>query len=471
MKLPADAQRRVLDEFGRGRLPDARLTARLLDVVEAVAAGPARTLPAALLDGAALEGAYRLLNNDRVTFEGVHEEHAAKTRQRAVEARDVLVIHDTTACAFPHADADEIGYLSTGKAGFYVHAALVTSLDASARPLGVAHAEVVTRPAKTRGRSRHTQGSATARDEDREFLRWNRGVAATAELLDDVDNVTHVMDSESDSYALLAPMVATGKRFVVRSCHNRTARASAAEEWLKLDTLSKRGDVAFERTVTLSKRRKTQRPERSKRRQPREERIARLSVSATQVTLRGPRYVDTVAQVVVNLVRVFEAKPPRGETPVEWLLLTTEPIDTAIHIERIVDIYRRRWLIEEFFKALKSGCKYTERQFESLHALVNLLAIFLPIATEILWLRSKARTTPDAPATEAFTTTQLDVLRTMGHRPLGATPTVAEAVWALAGLAGHRPSNGEPGWQILATAYRDLTAFEAGWKAAMAQKK
>ena len=466
MKLPASSRSRVRDEFGRGRLPDRRLQERLLAVVEALSANPAAGLPAALRDAAALEGAYRLVNNQRVTFEGIHEEHAAKTRQRAVVAKDVLVIHDTTACAFPHADAAEIGFLSTGKAGFYVHTSLVTSMESgAARPLGVAHTEVVSRPKRTQGRSRHTHASVTANDEDREFLRWNRGVAACAELLRDVDTVVHVMDSEGDSFALLAPMVAANQRFVVRSCHNRAARASSGEEWLKLDALSRRGDVVVERTVKLSRRKKTDRPERSSRKQPREERTAKLSVSATQVTFRGPRYAKTVKQIVVNVVRVFEAKPPKGEQPVEWILLTTEPIDTRAQIERVVDTYRRRWLIEEFFKALKSGCKYTERQFESLDALKNLLAIYLPIAVEILWIRARARATPTAPATDVFTTTQLDVLRAMGHRPLSKRPTVAEAVWALAGLAGHRDSNGDPGWQILATAYQKLLDYEAGWNA------
>lgn len=466
MKLPADSRSRLRGEFGRGRLPDARLVQRLLSVVEAVSANAGRPLPEALSDAAALEGAYRLMNNERVTFDGIHEEHAAKTRQRAIDAKAVLVLHDTTACSFPHADAEEVGFLSTGKAGFYVHTALVTSTEAgAARPLGVAHTEVVSRPKRSRGRSRHTQASVTAKQEDREFLRWNRGVSECAELLRDVDDVVHVMDSEGDSFALLAPMVAANRRFVVRSCHDRTARVSSDEEWRKLDTLAKRGNVVVERTVTLSRRKKTQRPERSSRRQPREERTTKLSVSATQVTLRGPRYAATVKQIVVNVVRVFEAKAPKGEKPVEWILLTTEPIETREQVERIVDIYRRRWLIEEFFKALKSGCKYEERQFESLNALKNLLAIFLPIAVEILWLRGLARAAPATPAAAGFTETQLAVLRAMGHRPLPKRPTIAQAVWALAGLAGHRDSNGEPGWQILAAAYQRLLDYEAGWTA------
>ena len=30
-----------------------------------------------------------------------------------------------------------------------------------------------------------------------------------------------------------------------------------------------------------------------------------------------------------------------------------------------MNIYRTRWTIEEFFKALKTGCLYEQREFES----------------------------------------------------------------------------------------------------------
>jgi len=77
----------------------------------------------------------------------------------------------------------------------------------------------------------------------------------------------------------------------------------------------------------------------------------------------------------VNVVYVWEVNAPPGEDPVEWRLITSEPIDTLAQVLRVVDIYRTRWLIEEFFKALKTGCAYEKRQLESLQTLLVALAL------------------------------------------------------------------------------------------------
>ena len=60
-------------------------------------------------------------------------------------------------------------------------------------------------------------------------------------------------------------------------------------------------------------------------------------------------------------------------------MLTTEETATASALERIVEIYRRRWTIEEYFKALKTGCSLEKRQVESYDAPREILALFVPI--------------------------------------------------------------------------------------------
>lgn len=168
----------------------------------------------------------------------------------------------------------------------------------------------------------------------------------------------------------------------------------------------------------------------------------------------------------LTLVRVWEPSPPAGEVGIEWLLLTTESAETPAEIMRVVDIYRARWLIEDFFKALKSGCLIQERQFESAHALLNLLALFLPIAVHLLLLRSCARDSPDAPAAEVLTPLQLTVLRHLSHRKMPESPSASQALWALAGLGGHIANNGWPGWQVLGRAFITLSRALRPWELA-----
>jgi hypothetical protein len=78
--------------------------------------------------------------------------------------------------------------------------------------------------------------------------------------------------------------------------------------------------------------------------------------------------------VTLNLVRVQEVNVPEGDEPIEWRLWTSLPIDTAEQICEVVDAYRGRWVVEEFFKALKTGCAFEERQLQSRESLLNALA-------------------------------------------------------------------------------------------------
>src|SRR5687767_6595291 len=114
MELDDEVVMRILGEFAEAELGDARRTSRLLKVVAALAKHPDKSLPDVLGTSAALEGAYRLLNNECVTFDDLLEVHREQTVGRAEQAGEVLVLHDTTTCRLEHADPCEIGFLSTG---------------------------------------------------------------------------------------------------------------------------------------------------------------------------------------------------------------------------------------------------------------------------------------------------------------------------------------------------------------------
>lgn len=167
----------------------------------------------------------------------------------------------------------------------------------------------------------------------------------------------------------------------------------------------------------------------------------------------------------LNVVYVVERRPPAGEPPVEWFLLTDLPIASADEIAFVVDCYRGRWMIEEYFKALKTGCQYEKRQLESAHSLLNAMAVLAPVAWRLLLLRHLGRHTPERPASAALTAVQLDVLRATAKRPMPARPTVQDAMLAVAGLGGHLPRNGDPGWLVLGRGMHDLLLLELGWRA------
>jgi IS4 transposase len=463
-------------EFEGSCVGDERRLKRLLRVVGAAEEQPDASFPNMMGSEAALEGLYRLLGNPAVDPDGVVEGHRMRTAERSVAEGSVVVVHDTTSFQFAHADPREVGFLQTGKPGFYGHFSLAVSATGSREPLGVVGLETLFRNKRSRHRSRHMPGSATTKQKDNESKRWEDGVRNAERLLAAVPERVHVADREADSYRFLAALHQGACRFVVRVRHDRRARDAredAQEPWTTLKALAGSADTYLTREVSLSSRSVTTTAPRQARSHPaRQSRVAKLHYAATSMVVQRPKYFDdsVATELRVNIVRVYEPNPPVGQEPVEWLLATTEPVDTAEDVSRIVDLYRTRWVIEEFFKALKSGCLYEERHLESRHALLNALAIFAPLACKLLWLRSRAQV-PDVPALDVITKQQLQVLRAIAKRPLSQTPTARDVLWSIAGLGGHLKRNGEPGWATIRRGFERLLLAEVGWTAARTRRK
>ena len=467
----------VLAEFDTLLLPDKRLIDRVQSFVQQAWNNPSASLPQMLQDAAQLEGGYRLLNNPRVGFEALVAPHAACSAKRAKQGEVVVVVHDTTEVETAYAEPSEVGYLKTGRTGYSAHVSLAMGVEPERppRPYGVLSLLANFQPTRPThdGKRKSQSGWQTARSTDKAFLRWERGIEASSRALKGCASVIHVADREADSYPLFHKVMQLGDGCVFRIRSDRRARLVDDEDfdddWSSLSEIASGMQGVFERTVPLSKRGDKAAPATKKRHPPREARGAQLHYSATQVELRRPHYQPAAlpASLHLWLVRVWEPEPPPGETAVEWMLLTTEPCTTPAQIMQVVDLYRSRWTIEDYFKTLKSVCKVEERQFETRHALLNILALFLPIAVHLLWIRTCARDTPDVPASHVFTPLQMDVLTHRSPRKMPDNPTAVEAIWVLAGFGGHIANNGWPGSQVLARAYCRLVEATVTWQVAL----
>jgi Transposase DNA-binding/Transposase DDE domain len=460
----------VSAEFARSRLGDVRLEKRLMRVVDALSRRPDVGFPRAMPEKAELEAFYRFIESDRVEFEAVLASHKQTTIERMAVHQEVVVVHDTTEFRFTTARAD-LGRLrkdgERAKRGFLTHFALAVSADDHRDPLGVIGAWPWMRTGSTPTSKRRAGMGYNAALES-EQARWARGVKQVHADVPDGTRLIHVMDSEADDYALLATMVEQGCRFVIRQCYDRRIELSASRPHGKMKAFIETFESVGTRSVRVSRRRSPTAMKNRRRNLPREGREAVLSFSATPVALRKPSSAvgSLSATVAVNVVRVWEEETPDGVEPLEWLLLTTEPIETAEQIMRVVDTYRIRWTIEEFFKAIKSGCAFEKRQLESFSTLATALAIFIPIAWSLLRLRSWSRTRPTTSATDVLTAVQLEVLRRAIGRSWQGVPSVREALLAVAALGGHLERNGEPGWQTIGRGFEDLLMLEAGFRLA-----
>jgi hypothetical protein len=466
----------IAAEFQSDKLRDARLTARLQKIISTIAAAPDQSFPTVFDDAAGLEGFYRFINNTRVKPAQVVKPHFDQTLARMSALDSVFIVHDTTQFAFS-GETDRKGLSTTGRRtqGFSGHFALAVSPE-KREPLGIVGYSTHFRQARPRKLSRR----AHHRSQDNEARRWN-------DLVDEVEQrakaskctsrLVHVMDREADSYALMATLVEQGQRFIIRMTQDRWVVADEAKS--KASEAIAKMPVMLTREVKLSRRsynRKELATEKMKKIHPaRAQRMALLGVQAMTLELPRSDYIarEFPRSIVVNLVWVEEQNPPEGEEPIRWKLMTTEPIQTAEDVEAIVDGYRARWRVEEFFKALKTGCSYEQRQMETAGSLLNVLAISIPIAASLLRLRDLAAD-ESVLAEEVFDEQECAALRAMvlerQHIRLPQELTLDRALRAIARFGGYIKKKERPGWQTLWRGYSEWQMFVAGWRAAGAQK-
>jgi hypothetical protein len=376
-----------------------------------------------------------------------------------------LVIHDSSEVSFD-SESPRRGLGPLGKRqGFLIHPAIAVTADELHRPLGALGLINWARPRRKRKDAKEDPTKSEA-------LRWGELVEECERRIGHRADLIHLMDREGDAFPFLAQLAENEHRFVTRLAQDRLVTTDDTKKKIERlrDVVARADDVVTVR-VPISERKAPKQPGSAKTYQARKQRTAKLAFSATTLFILRPknRLVAGLPKLIeVNVVRVHELDVPDGEEPIEWLLATTESIATRDDVVAIVNHYRARWLIEEFFKALKTGCALETRQFESREALLRVLAVCLPIAWQLLLLRHLYHAAPEAPASEVLTSTQLKVLRACGKVPLGPEPTVHDALRSIARMGGHVRKNGDPGWLVLARGMAHLRILCVGWAASEA---
>ena len=446
-------------EFADAQLGDARRTDRLQRVARAAAQHPGHGFPKMVKSDVELEGVYRFLSNEAVESGDVLKPHVAETIKRARQAPTCLIVHDTTEFDFKGDTREGLGFTNSKNPGFYAHFSLAVLPGEARLPLGVCGLEHFVRT-KRKGKTRKPHSYYTSQDPKRESLRWFRMLDAVEDRRDGFECI-HVMDREGDIFDLMAAAVERKARFIIRGDKERALADGAGYLQDVLQRLKPRAYRKAEVSARFATKRHHTIP--GARKITRKARTAKLSIGSSTVDFRRPKTGHAaVESLKVNVVYVWEKSPPRGEDPIDWLLVTTEPVETKKQLLAVVDNYRSRWVIEDFFKVLKTGCAFEKRQLESYHALTNALAVFAVIAWRLLLIRSLARQDPKGRATSAFTEVQLAILQ---HHLNLSKPLVTNnaALLALARLGGHIKNNGDPGWLTLGRGFEELLVLEAGF--------
>lgn len=463
-------RRVVLEEFESLNLGDARRSRRALAIAEQLAAYPEASLPNAMGRRAQTEALYRHLSSEEITLDALLEPHVGRTVERVAQAGLAFAVSDTTDFKFTGEKARQgLGPINTSSQGFLAHLTLAVSADGARTPLGLLAVETWARKGLKHTRQRKCW--KRRRDSARESLRWGRGMKAAAARVSDAQLI-HVADRDSDIFDVLADLIDGGQRFVLRAAQNRALVPLDDDDARRLFEAADTTPTKYTVEVPVSARGDgVNRPITLKQRFPkRGSRLATLSIAARSVTLKRPLLCDPTfpRTLSINIVHAFELGPPPGQSPIEWLLLTSEPIRTVQELAFVVEGYRTRWTIEEYFKAVKTGCAFEARQLESFHTLTNLLAFVLVVAYALLLMRAHTRTSVPEPATSVLTLQQLKILTACSGEPISPETTARDALLAVAAIGGHLRSNGDPGWQVLSRGWRKLLDYERGFAIAAA---
>jgi hypothetical protein len=468
----------VKEEMAVVDLGDERLDDRAVTLLSALGNRPNLSIPAACRGRAEMQAAYRFFDNDKVTFEKVLAPHMQRSRERVAEQPVALLVQDTSEIDLtrPQQEVAGAGDLDGSRRGFLLHE--MQAFTPEGTPLGTVWAEIVNR---TEGVSHASAAKRSERQrtpiEEKESLRWLTGLRQGRDLAQQMPQTQCVCiaDSEADIYEVFAE--ARGERpvhWLIRACQDRALKGSEGEAAHLRDRVLST-PLLYEVDLVLRGRKSKTAAEDRARRQNRETRQAKVEVRAATLTLRAPWRADRkLPPVTVNVVLVREPNPPPGEPALEWILLTTLPIDTLEQVRTVVEYYCVRWAIEVFFRTLKSGCRIERRRFEDVERLLPCLAICLIVAWRTLFVCRLGRECPDLDCEAIFEPSEWKAVWVTVHRkkPPRKAPRLSAMVHLIASLGGYveRPHH-EPGPQTVWIGLQRMYDLAWAWESFGPQAK
>src|SRR3984957_5119501 len=398
----------------------------------------------------------RFLANPKVTVDRLIEGWSDQTAAAAA-GRHVLAIQDTSEINFRTTPKRRRGLGEIGKGngrGVLLHAML--ALDAgNGSCLGLVGGRIWTR------RGRVKIAHQKRRSENKESHRWITTAEQGKAVLTAAAKVTVLADRESDIFAEWAKLPEPDFDLITRSMHDR--RLTTGE-----------GLYAAAERFAFTAKRLPPPPgpaEQSKGRPAgRDLRFGKVELARP----RNTRDRNLPKSVALTLVEVVERDCPTGTEAVHWRLLTTHEVTDGETAWQIVDWYKMRWTIEQFWRLLKlQGLRLEDSQIETAERLIKPTAIAAKAAVTTMQL-VQARTAPNSePATLAFSQSEIAVLDKLNADVEGATKlqknphryaSLTWASWIIAKLGGWDgyPSSKPPGPITFKHGLEEFHAMVAG---------
>jgi hypothetical protein len=401
----------------------------------------------------------RFLRNPSVTATEMAA-HAAERTAAQAAGRDVVVIQDTSELALGGRRAKANGYGPVGKGGALRGLLLHAVLTVDAGTGGVIGLADFTVRNREGGKVKSRRSRKTVQKESQ---RWIDGTTRSSEVLVEAKSITGVSDRESDIYEHFARRP-SNVHLLVRACQNRQIERESADQpgllFCYADGLPEHG--RFKAKIPAAPGRKT--------------RVAELAVRFSRVVLCKPLHVmgsDLPAAVTLTMVDVREtSKPEDGSEPIHWRLLTTHEVTSVGRACRIVELYRLRWIIEEFFHTLKTaGFDIEAADIGNPQVMIKFVAAATVAAVTVLQLVKGRDGTTGQSLAEAFDPADQPILEALSRQLEGKTVrqknphlkgSLAFAAWVIARLGGWTGYYGKPGPQMMRRGLDDFQRIKYG---------
>lgn len=446
------------EEFGAANLGDKRRTRRLVGVAGQAARRPAGTVTSVFETSAEREGAYRLLEKQAGQREAVARAAHAATLQRA-SGPYVMVPVDGSALSLPAAgktsDFGPVGNCNSASRGLCVMSAIAVSPESGV--LGPVGQSYWARP-KAALPARSRRGEPKPKRKGKKYVRqrrlerrrklkeketcgWLRVMEGAVQAQQDAGypgKLWFQLDRGGDCWATLAWAAAFDGWLTVRANNDRCLIDPART--LLWDAMQQPAPLGV---IWLEVPRRVGRPARD----------ARLEVRAASLLVQlnakgeGGRFPVPLSAVHVREVGTC----PKEGTPIEWMLLTTRPVNSFRVACEGVDAYAARWSIEEVHKTWKSIARVEDSALRSAAAFSLWATLLFSVSARIERLKHLQRTSPQLPASQEFSPFELQALLLLKRKHVllqqGLAPTLHEAVTWIAELGGYtgKSSGGPPG--------------------------
>lgn len=418
----------IENEFKDLSLNDTRLEKRFKKIMESFFKNPDGCINRILKDEtAARKATYRFFGNRNFRSSKVLECHTKMTKQRMKEHKVVLSLHDSSYFSFNTKPSimglgNIGGEIDDGEEtrGFIGHFSLAVTEEGL--PLGLQAAKIWSR--------------AFDSEWEKESERWVETLEEAEKTYSENTEMIYIADRESDQFEILHDAYYRGHKFVIRSKHDRMIQG----EDHYLSWHMEKQKILFEIEIDL----------------PEEKTKVAATMKFGEVTINDTNRKSNkklaragVRNVNLGVIEVQEKEKREGKEKLKWVLYTNLSLKTKEDALRVINYYRLRWQIENFFKVLKDGCCHVEhaslRSFEKLEGYTMCFAI---IAWRMFWMKFLFHTDPDLPAKTILTDTEIEVLKIRHPDKVDKRKfTVGEALRLVAMFGGYnnRKGDGPPG--------------------------